>query len=125
MDPRQIAALIELIASLEPAARVEFAETRGIPPLALKQMEADAVAAGHELAGGSVFETVPAADAGGGAEDVSVVDVWAAARDKAWALGAGLAFLAAVPLVLAAIRARRGMSWRELLESAARLPFSD
>jgi len=132
MDPGQKAVFLEHVAGLAPDERVAFAEARRIPPAALRQIEAEAEAAGFELAGGSVFETVPGGPGGpgggdddGGDGDVSVVDVWAAARDKAWAIGAALAFLGAPLVVLAVIRGRRGLSWRELLASAARLPFSD
>jgi hypothetical protein len=122
--------ILNVIAQLSPEQRIQFAQAQGVPPQVLAQLEQQAVAAGLELTGGSVFTEGPGEDGGeedgtGGAESVSVADLWVMSKEKAWGWGSYLAFFLAVPLILYVIKERRGLTWRELVESTARLPFSD
>lgn len=124
------AQILAVVAQLSPQQRIAFAQAQGIPPQVLHQLEQAAVQAGLELTSGSVFaegdeegEGVEEEDASAGL--VSLPGVFSMTRDKAWAYGTQLAFFLAVPALLYIIKERRGLTWRALVESTARLPFSD
>ena len=54
-----------------------------------------------------------------------VPQVWDVAASRFWPRAAVVLFFGAVPLVLLLIKERRAMSWRQLAEQIARLPFTD
>lgn len=128
MDAR----ILTIVAQLAPQERIAFAQSQGVPPQILQQLERAAVESGLTLNGGSVFEGGPAGDddddddAGAGVPAaVSLSDILEDAKQKAMSWGTAGAFFLAIPVILYVMKERRGMTWSELFQSAARLPFSD
>lgn len=116
---------------MPPEQRVGFAMQNSMPPQILSQLEDAAEQMGIELTGGR-------SDLSGGGDlegeegagefaagNATVADLLNATWAKTLDFGKTAAFWLCMPAIVLLIVNRRNMSWKDLFETAARLPFSD